>query len=188
MKKYLVIGNPIQHSLSPKLHNYWISKNNIAAFIPNIAVKTAQKNYDSLLLHYQDKIFSTVNFFILPLFAFFNAGIVIDYQISLIQPISMGIFTGLVIGKPLGILLGCLIGQKLGLCRKPKTVPWRDLLGLGFLCGIGFTMSIFIAKLAFPSQVLATQLKVAKKSILLASIVSASIGLILLRCKKKKLN
>ncbi len=92
-----------------------------------------------------------VVFAILPIFAFANAGlsltgISID---DLTHPVTMGVVAGLLIGKPLGILLFVGLGLSLRFAQLPKDVDWRQLLGVAFACGIGFTMSLFIAGLAF---------------------------------------
>ena len=92
-----------------------------------------------------------VVFAILPIFAFANAGlsltgISID---DLTHPVTMGVVAGLLIGKPVGILLFVGLAVSLGFAQLPKDVDWRQLLGVAFACGIGFTMSLFIAGLAF---------------------------------------
>ena len=92
-----------------------------------------------------------VAFFILPLFAVANTCISVgdSWQSSLGQTNSLGIMAGLVIGKPLGIWLFSFIGVGLGLCALPTDLKWKNIIGAGFLGGIGFTMSIFITLLAF---------------------------------------
>lgn len=125
-----------------------------------------------------------VVFFILPLFAIANTCIPIgaDWQSGLGQTVSLGIIAGLVIGKPLGIFLFSLIGVRLGFCSLPEDLKWKNLLGAGFLGGIGFTMSIFITLLAFDNEVLVNNSKVA---IILASIIAGTIGFIFLRLTLK---
>jgi len=92
-----------------------------------------------------------VAYAILPLFAFANAGIAFAGMSAgeLLHPVTLGIVLGLVIGKPLGILLVVGIAVALGLARLPDRTNFRQLLGVAFACGIGFTMSLFIAGLAF---------------------------------------
>lgn len=120
-----------------------------------------------------------VNFFILPLFALANTAIAINTGISetLTHPINYGIMAGLVIGKPLGIVVFCylLIQMKWG--KLPGGVNWRQLTGIGMLAGIGFTMSIFVATLAFTEPAVKD---IAKLSILLASFLSIILGSLLL--------
>jgi NhaA family Na+:H+ antiporter len=95
-----------------------------------------------------------VAFLILPLFALANTGVILDASLltSLLDPNSLGIIGGLVIGKPIGILLCAVLALWLGWCMLPEGLNWRHLLGAGMLGGIGFTMSIFITNLAFSTQ------------------------------------
>ncbi len=118
-----------------------------------------------------------VAFLILPLFALANTSIVIerDWMRGLTQPASIGIFAGLIVGKPLGIFLFSLSSVTFGICSLPKGVKWKSILGIGFLGGIGFTMSIFITLLAYDSPELITQSKIA---VLLASTISGTLGYI----------
>ena len=92
-----------------------------------------------------------VAFVILPVFAFVNAGLpVADMSLdALAHPVTLGVTTGLVLGKPLGILIFTGLAVALGLARLPEDVNWSQLLGVACACGIGFTMSLFIAGLAF---------------------------------------
>jgi Na+:H+ antiporter, NhaA family len=125
-------------------------------------------------------------FFIIPVFALANAGIPINGGVTenLTNSVSMGIIFGLFIGKPLGITITCFIACKLGLAALPRGVSWRHLIGAGMLGGIGFTMAIFIANLAFETS--PTNLEHAKLAILVASTISAIAGgAILLSCKSK---
>lgn len=92
-----------------------------------------------------------VAFAILPIFAFANAGLSLTGMSidDLTHPVTMGVVAGLLIGKPLGILLFAGLAVSLRLAQLPTNVNWRQLLGVAFACGIGFTMSLFIAGLAF---------------------------------------
>ncbi len=92
-----------------------------------------------------------VAFAILPIFAFANAGLNLGGMSldDLTHPVTMGVVAGLVLGKPLGILSFIGIAVALGLARLPTNINWLQLLGVAFACGIGFTMSLFIAGLAF---------------------------------------
>lgn len=123
-----------------------------------------------------------VTFAILPLFAFGNAGVALgaiswnefmDYS-----ALPLGIFLGLFVGKPLGITLFCWAAIKLKLASLPSGVNFKQVAATGVLCGIGFTMSIFIATLAFDSQHL---IEISKIGILGASLISATVGYLLLR-------
>ena len=127
----------------------------------------------------QDCLHKPVAFLVLPLFALANTCLVFDGSWSdLAHPNSMGIYAGLVAGKPLGILLFSFAVVAAGFCALPDGVKWRHVLGVGFLGGIGFTMSIFITLLAYDQPGLVVQSKIA---ILLASLTSGIIGFVWLR-------
>ena len=117
-----------------------------------------------------------VAFLILPIFAFANTGIVIgsSWAQDLSSANSMGIVTGLVIGKPLGITLLVFIAVFLGICRLPLDMNWKHVFGAGLLGGIGFTMSIFITNLAFTGA--PELINESKIAILLASVTAGSVG------------
>ncbi|QHG08845.1 Na+/H+ antiporter NhaA [Moraxella osloensis] len=93
----------------------------------------------------------TVSFIILPIFAFANAGIYLGGTglSSLLHTVPLGIALGLLLGKPIGVMLFSWLGVKLGLASLPTNVDWRQVFGVAILCGIGFTMSLFIGGLAF---------------------------------------
>ncbi|PRY95757.1 sodium/proton antiporter (NhaA family) [Hasllibacter halocynthiae] len=118
------------------------------------------------------------NFGILPLFAFFNTGLLLTGgAFDPLAPVSLGIILGLVIGKPVGICLAVWLALRTGVATKARDVGWRHFVGAGCLCGIGFTMSIFIAGAAFEGPIL----EGAKLSVLVASVLSAAIGMTILR-------
>jgi NhaA family Na+:H+ antiporter len=122
-----------------------------------------------------------VAFLILPVFALANTAIPIgvDWMQSLSSANSAGIAAGLVLGKPIGIALFCLAAAAAGLCRLPPGLNWRHLLGAGMLGGIGFTMSIFIANLAFAGN--AEMVNASKVAILAASLAAGTLGFLWLR-------
>ena len=99
----------------------------------------------------EHNLHAPVAFVILPVFAFVNAGLSLDgvSPDALAHPVTLGVTTGLVLGKPLGILVFTGLVVALGLARLPKDISWMQLLGVACACGIGFTMSLFIAGLAF---------------------------------------
>ncbi len=99
----------------------------------------------------EHNLHAPVAFVILPVFAFVNSGLSLDGVSldALVHPVTLGVTTGLVLGKPLGILVFTGLVVALGLARLPKDVSWMQLLGVACACGIGFTMSLFIAGLAF---------------------------------------
>lgn len=120
-------------------------------------------------------------FFILPVFALANTGIVIgtNWTEALASSNSLGIIAGLLLGKPLGILLFSFVAVSLGVCRLPLDLAWRHVIGAGVLGGVGFTMSIFITNLAFPGQ--ADNITASKIAILLASLIAGVLGFLWLR-------
>ncbi|MCX8056711.1 MAG: Na+/H+ antiporter NhaA [Ignavibacteria bacterium] len=116
-----------------------------------------------------------VTFFIIPIFALANAGVEItgNYFSYLLEPVSLGIFLGLFLGKQIGIFLFSYLAIKLNLASPLENVNYVKFYGAGILCGIGFTMSLFIATLAFDSVEL---LNVSKIGILSASLISGLVG------------
>ena len=123
-----------------------------------------------------------VYFVIIPLFAFFNAGVTINAAslANLVShPVSLGVIAGLVIGKFVGVFSAVWLSVRLGIGRLPKGVNFRHICGMGLLAGIGFTMSIFISELAFKNEDLL--LNNAKIAILVASIIASLAGYVWLR-------
>ncbi len=120
-----------------------------------------------------------VSFVIMPLFAFANAGVHLEGESSgaLSSTVAQGILFGLLFGKPLGIFLACRLAVRFGLAALPVEVSWRQVHGAGWLAGIGFTMSLFVAALAFPDGVYLTQ---AKTGVLAGSLISAAVGVFIL--------
>ncbi|MCX6279711.1 MAG: Na+/H+ antiporter NhaA [Bacteroidetes bacterium] len=123
----------------------------------------------------QHVLHKPVDFIILPLFALANTSLILGagWYLGLGEPLTLGIILGLFIGKPLGIVLFSLLGVALGLCSLPAGSGWKHLVGVGFLGGIGFTMSIFITLLAFDQHSLVNSSKIA---ILLASFAAGIAG------------
>jgi NhaA family Na+:H+ antiporter len=118
------------------------------------------------------------SYFVLPIFALANAGVVIAPQVVAgHEPLMLAIAGGLVVGKPLGMTLFCALAVACGLARKPAEYTWRQVLGAGALSGIGFTMSLFIAAQAFP---LASDFDAARIAVYGASILAAVLGVAIL--------
>jgi NhaA family Na+:H+ antiporter len=117
--------------------------------------------------------------FVLPLFALFNAGIRFDTQFfaSLGQPVTLGIIFGLVAGKQIGVTLLTWLTARSGRAQLPSGVDWKQIYGVSWLCGMGFTMSLFMTELAFGGE---TLIHLAKAGILIASLIAGIVGLILL--------
>ena len=116
-------------------------------------------------------------YFFVPLFAFANAGVAIHSGIELsLNSVMLGTTLGLVLGKPLGIIIFCFLGEKLNLATRPKDLNYTHILSVGFMSGIGFTMSIFVANLAYKDDILSIDMS--KISILIASSIAAILGLL----------
>ena len=127
----------------------------------------------------QHVLHKPVAFFIVPLFALANTGILLSegWLQGLSNSNNLGIFFGLFLGKPIGITLLCLIAVRLGISRLPDDLSWLHIIGTGFLAGIGFTMSIFITLLAFndPNYILGSKI-----ATLLTSLLAGITGYIIL--------
>jgi NhaA family Na+:H+ antiporter len=124
-----------------------------------------------------------VAFFIIPLFALANAGVTLaglDILAALFSPVSLGIIVGLFIGKQIGIFAFSFIAVKMKLASLPEGVNWKNLYGAGILAGIGFTMSLFIAGLAFADPEL---LDLSKIGVLTGSLLSGVVGFVFLKIK-----
>jgi NhaA family Na+:H+ antiporter len=126
-----------------------------------------------------------VAFIILPIFALANTAIILSSNVGevLAQHYSLGIALGLIVGKPLGIFTLSFLAVKSGICKLPSDLTWKSILGVGFLGGIGFTMSIFVTLLAFDD---ATIINNAKFIILLSSLTAGIIGFLSLKLTLKR--
>ncbi|MFD2207670.1 Na+/H+ antiporter NhaA [Kiloniella antarctica] len=125
--------------------------------------------------------------FVIPLFAFFNAGININQTTDFwpLNSVSLGIIVGLCIGKQVGVFIASRIAVATGLAQLPKNVTWFQLYGVALLSGIGFTMSTFVATLAFPNTDLIVSAKI---SILLGSVLSATVGVVVIYLSTTKIS
>jgi len=158
---------------------------------PNIVkvkskMKDLEDNQVSVIEWLEEKLHPWSSFVIIPLFAFANTGVVITNQSitdAINSPIAWGIFAGLVLGKPIGVLTAVILARKIRLGQYPQDAKSIDLLATGSAAGIGFTVAIFIANLAFSDP--ATQ-DLAVFSVIIASIVSALISLLLFKVVAKK--
>ncbi|HTT38931.1 MAG TPA: Na+/H+ antiporter NhaA [Burkholderiales bacterium] len=126
----------------------------IAAFIP---IGGEGDTESSPLKQLEHDLHSSVAYAILPLFAFANSGVTLGAGAlsSLFQPVPMAIAAGLLLGKPIGVAGACWVAIKAKWAGLPQGIRWGDLWGVSFLCGIGFTMSLFINALAFDSTAVA---------------------------------
>ena len=150
----------------------------LAFFIP-LRVRGARSH--SPLRRLEHDLHAPVAFAILPLFAFANAGVPLDgvRLAAFFEPVPLGIAAGLLAGKPIGVLLASWLVVGLGFARLPEGVGWRAMLGVSVLCGIGFTMSLFIAALAF-ERAGSEYVGQTRLGILFGSLASATLGLALL--------
>ena len=126
-----------------------------------------------------------VAFIILPVFALANAGVSLQgLSIDLFsEPLTLGVGLGLLIGKQVGVMAFTYVGVLAKICKLPKGVSWTQYYGLALLCGIGFTMSLFIGGLAFDSEELQTLVRL---GVITASLVSGVLGYSTLRFTRKK--
>jgi NhaA family Na+:H+ antiporter len=141
-------------------------------------IKEAHREALAPVVRIQAELHPWVAFVIMPLFALANAGVSLrglGMADTGSMMVMLGVMLGLVIGKPVGILLASFVSVKLGVCALPRGVTWRGILLVGLVAGIGFTMAIFIAGLAFPGDGL---LAAAKLAVLLASGLAGVIGLV----------
>ncbi len=150
-------------------------------------VQTIENNCHKVmtpLQRFEHSLNPWVSFFIMPVFALANAGVLVsgDLASALLDEISIGIIAGLFLGKQLGIFIFSWISIKTGLASKPAGVTWKQIYSAGILAGIGFTMSLFISNLAFTENEL---LDIAKIGILSASVLSGIIGYSMLRASGK---
>lgn len=169
---------------------YLIFQSGIHATISGVLIAFTipfkKKLQNSLLHKIEHALVNPVNFLIIPLFAFVNTGIPIegDFTQLLTSNIFAGVSLGLILGKPIGILGFSILSVRAGISSLPFDVKGRHLLGAGCLGGIGFTMSIFIAMLAFDDLQL---INAAKISILIASLIAGMIGYFILKTMKKRI-
>ena len=144
------------------------------------SLQRAAGHAEAPLLRLEHGLHPWVAFLVMPVFALANAGVSLppDLGAALVQPLGLGVILGLVLGKQAGIFGACWVLVRLGAARLPSGASWRQLYGASCLCGIGFTMSIFIATLALGDPALLAQAKVA---VLCASLASGIAGWLVLR-------
>ncbi|MBH0200449.1 MAG: Na+/H+ antiporter NhaA [Nitrospira sp.] len=142
-------------------------------------MKTVVTYVETPLHHLEQTLHPWVTVVIMPLFALANAGVSIrsDFGAMLLHPVALGVSVGLLAGKPIGIVLSAWLATRCGVATLPEGVSWPQLAAVGVLAGIGFTMSLFIADLAFGQDLL---LVPAKVGIQIGSTVAGLIGWLLL--------
>ena len=152
----------------------------------NSKLHDGEDNQVSVIEWLEERIHPWSSFLIVPLFAFANTGVVItsdSINDAINSPIAWGIFAGLVIGKPVGVLASVFIARKINLGQYPQGAKNVDILATGSAAGIGFTVAIFIANLAFSDP--ATQ-DLAIFAVIIASLVSAVLSVLLFKLVSKK--
>lgn len=152
----------------------------IAGVLLAFTIPFDSESDDSPLHRLENVLHSPVNFFVLPLFALANTGIPIqagNFLSGLISNEGLGIILGLVLGKPIGIFLAVIFALVFKVSKLPDGTNLSQFLGVGFICGIGYTMSIFIAGLAYTNAEIIDNAKIA---ILVASAIAAIIGFLLI--------
>jgi Na+:H+ antiporter, NhaA family len=152
-----------------------------AMMVPIIVTPNAPDAVNSPLHRMEHAIHPWSAYLIIPLFGFANAGVAIDDQIAslILDPLPLGVAAGLFFGKQIGIFGAIILAVKSGFASKPRGATWLQIYGVAILCGIGFTMSLFIGELAFPGDTLLKE--EAKVGILMGSILSAIAGYTILR-------
>ncbi|MGB0884134.1 MAG: Na+/H+ antiporter NhaA [Flavobacteriales bacterium] len=143
------------------------------------AIEDWTESFQSPLQHLEHKLHNWVAYFIIPVFALANAGVVLTSDVDLDTDLIRNIVICLVLGKCIGITAIIMIAKKLNLITLPDDICFRQIVGVSFLAGIGFTMAIFIASLAFSNM--PVYIDSAKTGILIGSFISAIIGYIVLR-------
>ena len=185
MIHYLIVGSILWASvLKSGVHA------TLAGVIIGFAIPLRGKNGETPLYHLEHILAPWCSFVILPLFAFANAGVSFDGMSleKLISPVPLGIAFGLFIGKPVGVFLFSYVAVLLRLAGFPQGVNFKQIFAIAVLCGIGFTMSVFIAGLAFGADNNdgSNMLPLAQLGILIGTNLSAILGYILLKATTNK--
>lgn len=157
----------------------------LAMTIPLRRSKAAPDDMTSPLHRLEHALSPWVAFLIVPVFGFANAGVSFSGMSAdvLLEPVTLGVAAGLFIGKQLGVFGAAALAIKLKLADLPVAASWAQLYGISLLCGIGFTMSLFIGLLAFPDPTLQDEVKV---GVLAGSLISALCGAALLTVAKRE--
>ncbi len=156
----------------------------LAGVLLAFAIPFGNGDKNSPSYHLQHLLHKPVAFIIMPIFALANTGIMLsgNWLDGLSSDNSLGIMSGLILGKPVGVVLMAWIAIALGISKLPPSVTWRHIIGSGFLAGIGFTMSIFITLLAFADPAV---VQMSKITVLLSSLIAGILGFVILRTAPK---
>ncbi len=183
------VKNPYLYLIPGVFIWYFVHHSGIHATIAGVMVAmtlpTNDTNVESPLERLEHALVNPVNFFIIPIFAFANTNITLQSEMlhGLTAPLGLGIFFGLMFGKPIGILLTSWICSRFGIASLPEGSSWMHIIGVGMLAGIGFTMSIFISILSFKNPLFVSE---AKLSVLLTSVIAGTAGFLLLKANSHK--
>jgi len=184
-KSFIINSKKSISSFEEHMDNVPILNHHQIDSLENIAYAYDEVQNPLVKLEHQLHSFSA--FFIMPLFAFSNAGVLIDFSaVSSHMMVVLGVVFGLIVGKPIGIFGFTYLAAKLNIIQKPEDLSWSEVIAVGFLGGIGFTMSIFITQLAFADETLIAAVKLGVFS---ASFIAAVIGVVLiLKADKTKVH
>jgi NhaA family Na+:H+ antiporter len=153
----------------------------IAGVVAALTIPLGRGEPVSPLKRLEHKLHPLVMFGIVPLFGLASAGVTIGGVNELLSPLPLGIATGLFIGKQIGVFGAIWAVHQVGLARKPDVLRWSHIYGAALLCGVGFTMSLFIGELAFSDRVLIDEAKIGT---LLGSVLSGLAGYLVLALAK----
>lgn len=153
----------------------------IAGVLAALTIPLRRRDGNSMLEKLEHGLAPWSAYLVVPVFGFANAGVSLAGMgpSALLDPLPIAIAAGLVIGKQVGIFSTVFIADKIGFAPRPENANWSEIWGISILCGIGFTMSLFIGGLAFPNQ--PAFIEEAKIGILTGSAISAILGFIVLR-------
>ena len=186
--KYFKVKNLLPYLIGGVVMWYFMLHSGVHATITGVLLAFAipfgsggNKSTSYILQHVLHK---PVAFIILPIFALANTAIIMSGDLTKIatENYSLGVALGLVLGKPIGIFLLTFLTVKIGWCQLPSDMNWKSVLGVGFLGGIGFTMSIFITLLAFDSAAIINNTKLV---IVFSSLLAGIIGFVFLKATLK---
>lgn len=182
--KYFKVKNLLPYLIGGVFMWYFMLHSGVHATITGVLLAFAipfgnggNKSTSYILQHFLHK---PVAFLILPIFALANTAIIMsgDWTKIVTENYSLGVALGLVVGKPIGIFLLTFLTVKIGWCTLPSDMNWKSVLGVGFLGGIGFTMSIFITLLAFDTPEIINNTKLI---IVFSSIIAGIVGFLFLK-------
>jgi len=183
------VKNPYLYLIPGIFIWYFVHHSGIHATIAGVMVAmtlpTNDTTVESPLERLEYALVKPVNFLIISVFAFANTNITLQAEMlhGLTAPLGLGIFFGLMLGKPVGILFTTWVCRRLGIASLPEGSTWMHIIGVGMLAGIGFTMSIFISILSFQNPLFVSE---AKLSVLLTSIIAGTAGYILLKANSDR--